>query len=188
MLVSEMSVSRAAGGERTAALRGIVSSIVFWAGCVALLFIVLVFSSAILPSQNLLIVLAMALALVTLLLWRVFARVHSKAQIALRETLEDPPLAHPQRPPHESALVSILHEGGLGVVNIGPDSAVAGRMISELKLRTLTGASIVAIERDGRRIANPAASEELCCGDVVLLLGGAEQLDRARRLLEGGAA
>jgi CPA2 family monovalent cation:H+ antiporter-2 len=182
MLLSEMSVSRAAAKDRTNALRSIISSIVFAAGCAALLLIILLLSSAILPSRNLLIVLALVLAGTTALLWRFFIRIHTNAQFALQETLNKPALPHPEKeaPP---ALPALLRHASLVTVSIAPDSAVAGKVISELQLRTRCGASIVGIERAGENIINPNVSEEIRAGDSILLLGSPEQIELARKLL-----
>ncbi|MBK6539657.1 MAG: hypothetical protein IPG09_18530 [Ignavibacteria bacterium] len=35
------------------------------------------------------------------------------------------------------------------------------KLISELRLRSITGATIIGIERDGKSIVNPEADEEL---------------------------
>jgi CPA2 family monovalent cation:H+ antiporter-2 len=183
MMVSEMSVTRAAAGERTAALRGVVSSVVFVAGCGALLLIILVLSSAILPSRNLLIILALVLVLVTVLLKRVFERLHTSAQTALHETLNEAPAPLPPQSLQHSQLPSLLKDACLVVHSISPASAAAGKVISELQLRTLTGASIVGIERSGENIVNPGVSEELRPGDAVLLLGSEEQLQKAKEVL-----
>ena len=59
----------------------------------------------------------------------------------------------------------------------------AGKMISELKLRSVTGASVVGIDRGGSSIINPDPHEELTSGDQVLLIGRTEQLEAARTLL-----
>ena len=53
-------------------------------------------------------------------------------------------------------------------------------MIRELQLRTLTGASIVGIERKGANIINPSPDEEIQVGDRVLLIGNKQQLSAAR--------
>jgi CPA2 family monovalent cation:H+ antiporter-2 len=58
-----------------------------------------------------------------------------------------------------------------------------GKLIRELQLRTQTGASVVALERNEERIINPSADEELRAGDLVLLIGNRAQLDAARKTL-----
>jgi CPA2 family monovalent cation:H+ antiporter-2 len=182
MLVSEMSVSHAAGGENTAALRAIVSSIVVIAGSAGLVLFVMLLSSAILPSWNVLVVLALVLLAATVLLWRSFIRIYSKAQFALRETFEQSPADRSHAEP--VALPTVLIGAELRHVGIEPNFAAAGRLIGELQLRTATGASIVGIERAGENIINPGPDEELQAGDRILLLGNAAQLDTARTFLK----
>jgi CPA2 family monovalent cation:H+ antiporter-2 len=60
----------------------------------------------------------------------------------------------------------------------------AGKVISELQLRSRTGASIVGIERGGDNLINPGISEEIRPGDSVLLIGSTEQIQRAKDMLE----
>jgi CPA2 family monovalent cation:H+ antiporter-2 len=115
------------------------------------------------------------------LLWRSFVRVYSKAQVSLRETLDQPPA-----PPDEvrlSPLAGLLEKAELAPVIIHERSHANGRLIRELQLRTTTGASIVGIERAGATTVNPGPDEELLAGDKVLLLGQSGQLEAARSLL-----
>jgi CPA2 family monovalent cation:H+ antiporter-2 len=186
MLVAEMSVTRDAAGERTQALRGIVSTIVFVAGCAGLFLLMLVLSTAVLPSRNLLIVLLIVLIIIALLLRRTFIKVHTKAQSALQETLNEAPLPH--HDPHAPALPSLLRDATLVTLTIPSGSPSAGKLIATLKLRTVSGASIVGIERDGESIINPGVSEEIRAGDSVLLLGSETQIEKARALLIPGAS
>lgn len=58
-----------------------------------------------------------------------------------------------------------------------------GKTLAELKLRGLTGATVLAIQRKDRGVAAPGANEVLGVGDVVVLAGSAESIERARRLL-----
>lgn len=197
MLVSEMSVSRAAGGERTPAIRAVISQTLFVAGCAGLVLYLLVLSSALLPSRNLLVVLAVVLAGTALLLRRAFIRVHSKAQIALQQTLSEPPAqreggasghGHGVGPSAEApVLPPLLREAQLVMVQVTEVSAVAGKLIAEIQLRTLTGASIVGIERvaEGANVINPGVSEELKPGDTVLLLGTEGQIAEAKKMFGG---
>jgi CPA2 family monovalent cation:H+ antiporter-2 len=59
------------------------------------------------------------------------------------------------------------------------DSPAVGRSIGELRLRTHTGVSIIAITRDGHTQVNPGPEVEIRSDDVLVLLGGAEQIERA---------
>jgi CPA2 family monovalent cation:H+ antiporter-2 len=185
MLVSEMSVTSAAAGKNTAPLRAIVSNTVLIAGCLGLLLFLLLLSSAILPSWNVLLVLALVLVAATILLRRSFTRIYSKAQIALRETLSQDPAPRHQAEPASPA--PALMGAELDHVTIADSSPAVRRLIGELRLRTVTGASIVGIERAGEKIINPGPDEEIEAGDRILLLGSSAQLDAARVFLEGTA-
>ena len=83
-----------------------------------------------------------------------------------------------------AVLLALLCEAHLESCEINSTSPAAGNLIHELKLRTLTGASIVGIERNGRSIINPSPDEELQPGDKVLLLGSSGQLEAARKILK----
>jgi CPA2 family monovalent cation:H+ antiporter-2 len=91
--------------------------------------------------------------------------------------------------PHESAslapLKSFLREAELQTFAIKPASPACGRLIRELELRTKTGASIVAIERNGVSLINPGPDEELQVNDQVLVLGNETHLKKARAWLLG---
>jgi monovalent cation:H+ antiporter-2, CPA2 family len=180
MLVAETRVTVAAAGERTAAIRSVVSQVIPAAGTIALGLFILVLSSTLLPTFNVVIVLLLIVGFITWLLWRSFIRVYSKAQFALQETFAQQP---PQRPsPAPAALPSLLREADLETVTVDASSPVARKLIRELELRTRTGASVVGIERDGGNIINPGPDEELQAGDRILLLGTRPQLDLARKV------
>jgi CPA2 family monovalent cation:H+ antiporter-2 len=182
LLVAETKVTEAAAGERTAAIRSVVAQIVPVAGVIALGLFVLVLSSALLPTFNVLLALLGLILLITVLLWRSFIRVYAKAQVALQETFAQTPAPFPGRDP---ALPSLLREANLQAVTITADSPAAGKLIRELELRTRTGASIVGIERQQEKIINPGPDEDLQVGDQVLLLGSPPQIDAAKAALGG---
>jgi CPA2 family monovalent cation:H+ antiporter-2 len=81
--------------------------------------------------------------------------------------------------PGRRAFVSLYERAELAL----QDTPAAGLRIRELEIRSRTGASVVAIERAGRRIVNPAPDEELQSGDMVFLLGEPDQCRAARALL-----
>jgi CPA2 family monovalent cation:H+ antiporter-2 len=72
-------------------------------------------------------------------------------------------------------------------IEIRGGSPAAGKLIAELRLRTLTGASIVAIQRDGTSMINPGPEDDIQPGDFVLLLGTRDHLKAAEALLKGKA-
>jgi monovalent cation:H+ antiporter-2, CPA2 family len=181
LLIAETKVNEALAGERTAAIRAVVAQVVPLAGAAVLVMFVLALSSTLLPNWEVFGVLLAIVALVTWLLWRSFIRIYSKAQAALEETLAQPPAPRPPDP--SSLLPSLLRNADLETVTIAPDSAVVGKLIRELELRTRTGASIVGIERDDTKIINPGPDEDLLSGDQILLLGTRSQLDSAKAAL-----
>lgn len=65
-----------------------------------------------------------------------------------------------------------------------PDgSTVAGRTLAQVNLRGLTGATVLAILRDGEQVVVPAGKEELRAGDVLAVAGTAESVEAARELV-----
>lgn len=181
LLLAETKVTQASAGERTAAIRSVVAQVIPIAGSIALGLFVLVLSSALLPTFNVLLMLLAIVALLTWLLWRSFIKVYSKAQVALEQTFAQQPAPPPGQAP--AALPSLLREADLETISLAADSPAAGKLIRELELRTRTGASIVAIERGGANLINPGPDEELQAGDRVLLLGTRDRLDSAKAAL-----
>ncbi|MGC4083446.1 MAG: TrkA C-terminal domain-containing protein [Vicinamibacterales bacterium] len=69
-------------------------------------------------------------------------------------------------------------------------SAVAGMTIAEANLRGLSGATVIATERDGVLLGNPGPDTQLRARDRVALIGRPDQLATASVLLNfaiGGA-
>ena len=64
-------------------------------------------------------------------------------------------------------------------LTVSPASAVAGMTIGEANLRVLSGATIVAAEREGVVTGNPGPDVELRGGDRVALIGRPDQLAAA---------
>ena len=181
MLLSEMSVTRVAGGVNTNSLRSVVANTIVAAGCIMLVLIILLLSSTILPSWKLLLVQALIVTVTAILLRRSFTKLYSKAQFALQETLAQAPVH--RHDAGETTLPAMMRDAQIATIRIGKAASVAGKLIGELRLRTNTGASIVGIQRGDENIINPGPDEELRADDEVLLLGSEAQLDAARKLL-----
>jgi CPA2 family monovalent cation:H+ antiporter-2 len=64
------------------------------------------------------------------------------------------------------------------------DCRVAGRTIAETCLRKATGASIIAVVRQGQPHVNPMPDFVILTGDVLILVGSHPQLDAAHALLD----
>ncbi len=74
------------------------------------------------------------------------------------------------------------------VYQVSAESEAAGKSLAEARIRSTTGATVVAIQRaGGDREANPAAHEVLHGGDLIVLLGTPEQLSAAAPLFQSPA-
>lgn len=181
MLLSEVGVTRATAGEQTQVFRAVLSNIILTLSCSALLLLILLLSSTILPSRNALLVLVLVLIAGAILLQRSSVRIYAKAQVALRETLAQAPDPHHAK--QDRPMPKLLRDAVLRTIPIRPDSPAAGKLIGELRIRSESGASVVGIQREPASIINPGPDEDLRPGDELLLLGTTEQLDAASRLL-----
>lgn len=69
-------------------------------------------------------------------------------------------------------------------VTISAGSPMADKTIRDIGLRKKTGATIVAIYREGRHVPNPGPDMTLIPDDILVLLGDEEELEKARALLQ----
>lgn len=65
------------------------------------------------------------------------------------------------------------------------ESTLAGKTLAEASLRTRTGASVVAILRGTELMPNPSSETRLSIGDRLGIIGQADQIAAAERLLGG---
>jgi CPA2 family monovalent cation:H+ antiporter-2 len=71
-------------------------------------------------------------------------------------------------------------------VQVEPGHTGLGRSLQELDLRRSTGATVIAIVRSGEAITNPGPDLRLQADDILVLLGGHQELDKAVELLMRG--
>lgn len=67
-----------------------------------------------------------------------------------------------------------------------PASGAVGRTLEALQVRQATGASVLAVLREGAPIPNPPPDLTLQTGDRLLTLGTSEQLERLEKLIAPG--
>jgi CPA2 family monovalent cation:H+ antiporter-2 len=183
MIISEISVSAGEDASKTNALRAIISNTVLIIGTGILVLAIVLLSSTLLPSLNLLLAALSLVCISGFLLYRSSIKVYAWGQVALKDTFntqpdkdpakETPGLDHP-----------LLQDARLHTVTLMPGAAAEGKLISELDLRLDTGANIIGIERGGESIINPEPETELAKGDRILLIGYPEQLENAKRYFE----
>ncbi|WP_254839405.1 cation:proton antiporter regulatory subunit [Natronomonas marina] len=64
-------------------------------------------------------------------------------------------------------------------------SELVGRTLADLDFREATGASVVAVQRDGETEANPGADTTVRAGDTLIVVGSRADCDRVERLAAG---
>ncbi|MDF3069144.1 MAG: potassium/proton antiporter rosb [Polyangiaceae bacterium] len=126
--------------------------------------------------------------------WRGATELHGHvragAQVVLEALVEQ---AHrggvdePKSAPHHADLTAVQRLlPGLGEptpVALEPSSPAVGRSLSQLNLRGVTGASVLAIQRGEEGVLVPTATDVLRVGDVLALTGTHAAIDAARALL-----
>jgi CPA2 family monovalent cation:H+ antiporter-2 len=68
-------------------------------------------------------------------------------------------------------------------VALAADNPNVGKTLAEVKLRGLTGATVLAIQRGDRSVLIPSGHERLESGDVLAIAGTNDAVDAARRIL-----
>jgi CPA2 family monovalent cation:H+ antiporter-2 len=184
MLLGELA-ARERSSSHKKAIQAILSAVAPAVGDVGMGLLVLLLSSTIIPSGRILIVLLVVAVIVGILLRRGMVKIYAKAQIALEETLAEKEEEHsePEAPPPGPSVADFLKHGKMGAITLNAGSPAIGKLIRELALRTSTGATIIAIERQGQTTVNPGPDEELQQGDQIALLGASTQIEAAKRLL-----
>ena len=80
-----------------------------------------------------------------------------------------------------------LHQAVTQTILLTSESPAAGRDLGDLDLRGQTGATVLAVIRDGKTKVSPGAGYKLCAGDTLLLSGSAEKIERALLLICPGS-
>ncbi len=81
---------------------------------------------------------------------------------------------------------TVLANVTVEVITVTDSSPVTGKSIEELKIRTRTGATIIAIEREGRMNASPDPAYRFKAGDMVYITGKRTDINKALLyLIEG---
>ncbi len=81
-------------------------------------------------------------------------------------------------------LHAAMHDAGTETVKIEADSPVIGRSLGELNLRGTSGATVIAVVHEGETLVSPGAQYVLSESDNVLLLGSADQIELALKILK----
>ena len=87
--------------------------------------------------------------------------------------------AHPR--PHSHARHAVRPQA----CRLPETSPAIGRSIGELRIRSVSGGTVLAVRRGGRPLANPGPDFRFMAGDEVTVVGTPDQQAAARGLLEG---
>ncbi len=68
-------------------------------------------------------------------------------------------------------------------VQVQPESACIGKTLKELDIRRSSGATVIAVVRNGEAVTNPGIDFRLEADDILVLLGAHKELDAAVELL-----
>jgi CPA2 family monovalent cation:H+ antiporter-2 len=147
-----------------------------------------------LPRYAAVSVLAFVLLLLAVAFWRgaanfqghTRAAAQALAESLTRQTREGRVVGEMQEVVHHIGGVDQLF-AGLGTptpVEIRPRAAVVGKTLAEIKLRGLTGATVLAIQRGDDSIPVPSGHEQLKQGDILAIAGTRESIEAAKALLD----
>ncbi|HOW98191.1 MAG TPA: cation:proton antiporter [Kiritimatiellia bacterium] len=166
-------------------VRTFITHALLLASGIGLVLLTFMLSSTLLPSREVFVLLVLLTLASTVWAHRQMARVYARAQAAIQTLLSSDRKQQP--PDRQPILPDLAYEMELVPLVLPPSRAEPGaRTLRTLKLRTRTGATIVAFERDGRRIINPDPDTEFQAGDRIFLLGLPDQVRSARELLDRG--
>ncbi|MEO6676207.1 MAG: cation/H(+) antiporter, partial [Pseudomonas sp.] len=89
MLLAEMGVKPEMAGRHTQRVRRVIAEVIPILSLLVIFLLLAALSACILPTNKLLVLIALVTAAVAALLWRWFIRVHTRMQVALLETLDN---------------------------------------------------------------------------------------------------
>src|SRR6185295_7512558 len=99
--------------------------------------------------------------------------VRAGSELLLELYASPPDPADPHHPPPPTPLPGFEDTTSLQLEATAP---AIGQSLAQLDLRARTGATVLAIARDGSGLATPSPSEPLRAGDVLVLAGSADAI------------
>lgn len=144
-----------------------------------------------LPTGVPLAMIALLVGLAALLFRRELSRLHRNAESSLRDLLASESGIAPEIAEAAEADLRALVSSRYPFDIVLEDLVLplvatdVNRSIQELAIRSRTGATVAAVVRDEQTLANPPPDLELAPGDVIVLLGSRDQVERAMQYLAG---
>lgn len=180
MVVSEMAVPRsAAGAGRGLFEKAVGGAVTGFAGLLVVGWLV-VLSQPFLPPWPVTAGLILAGVVLSTVLWRKMVQVHHRIETAIQLSLDQATdLSSVARREVRQLLEDRYPvQAGIRELIVLPDSQVVGQSLRQLRLREETGATVLSIRRSGFELVNPAADSVLFPEDHLLVVGGADDLER----------
>ena len=134
-------------------------------------------------------ILLLSLGLLAVALWRsatnLEGHVRAGAQVFLEHLAAQSGAekSGPHPGPGTEARAELPGLGNAQAIRLAPDATAVGKTIRALDLRGLTGATIIAIDRQPADLVYPTAEETLCAGDTLVVTGARAAVEAARELL-----
>jgi TrkA domain protein len=90
------------------------------------------------------------------------------------------------QPPVAESMDMILEQLSIEWLKVDPDSPMAGQTLEGAAIRQQTGASVMALLRDGKAYPNPQPGERIEAGDTLMVIGNREQVSRFAAVCRSG--
>lgn len=82
------------------------------------------------------------------------------------------------QPPVAESMDLVLEQLSIEWLKVDARSPLAGKTLEEAAIRQQTGASVIAVIRDGKAYPNPQPGETIRAGDTLMVIGDRDQVSR----------
>jgi TrkA domain protein len=90
------------------------------------------------------------------------------------------------QPPVAESMDLILEQLSIEWIKVDPSSPMAGQTLEGAAIRQKTGASVMALLREGKAFPNPQPGERIEAGDTLMVIGSREQVSGFASFCRGG--
>lgn len=92
------------------------------------------------------------------------------------------------QPPVADTMEMVLDQLSIEWLKVDADSKLVGQTLEGAAIRQQTGASVMAVLRDGKAYPNPQPSERIESGDTLMVIGNREQVSKFAGICRGRPA